>query len=190
MDTRYNDFAPRFGIAYSPDSKTVIRAGFGMFFSQDNGNSPYFDLARNLAVRNSYNSRTPRGCELFEHQRRSATMPTPFLTTGGTTVHVGSPYAYSDNPRPPHGLYHAVPAQHPAPVRQQLVPGSRVSRVRKPPPGWLLEPKPGSSLNGGIGTPPRTLRSSTLDSFSRSRIPLTPNITPSHSRSLSVSAEA
>ena len=26
MDTRYNDFAPRFGIAYSPDAKTVIRA--------------------------------------------------------------------------------------------------------------------------------------------------------------------
>ena len=33
MDTRYTDFAPRFGIAYSPDSKTVIRTGFGKFFS-------------------------------------------------------------------------------------------------------------------------------------------------------------
>jgi hypothetical protein len=49
--TRYNDFAPRFSIAYSPDSKTVVRAGFGTFFVQDNGNSMYFDMARNVGVR-------------------------------------------------------------------------------------------------------------------------------------------
>jgi hypothetical protein len=49
--TRYNDFAPRIGIAWSPDSKTVIRAAFGEFFVQDNGNSMYFDMARNIGVR-------------------------------------------------------------------------------------------------------------------------------------------
>jgi len=49
--TRYNDFAPRIGIAWSPDTKTVIRAAFGEFFVQDNGNSMYFDMARNIAVR-------------------------------------------------------------------------------------------------------------------------------------------
>ncbi len=48
---RYNDFAPRVGIAYSPDSKTVIRAAYGVFYVQDNGNSMYFDMARNLGVR-------------------------------------------------------------------------------------------------------------------------------------------
>ena len=49
--TRYNDFAPRVGIAYSPDAKTVIRAAYGRFMVQDNGNSMYFDMARNLGVR-------------------------------------------------------------------------------------------------------------------------------------------
>jgi hypothetical protein len=48
MDTSYEDFAPNIGIAYSPDAKTLIRDGFGIFFSQDNANSPYFDLGRNL----------------------------------------------------------------------------------------------------------------------------------------------
>ena len=79
MDTRYTDFAPRFGIAYSPDSKTVIRTGFGMFFSQDNANSAYFDLARNLAVRNS-NIANHRGLRM---SNITPAMPTPFLTTGG-----------------------------------------------------------------------------------------------------------
>ncbi|HXB72522.1 MAG TPA: TonB-dependent receptor [Candidatus Acidoferrales bacterium] len=32
----YRNVAPRFGIAYSPDGKTVIRAGFGMFFDRYN----------------------------------------------------------------------------------------------------------------------------------------------------------
>ena len=32
----YNSFAPRVGFAWSPDPKTVIRAGFGMFFDRNN----------------------------------------------------------------------------------------------------------------------------------------------------------
>jgi outer membrane receptor protein involved in Fe transport len=32
----YNQWQPRVGIAYSPDSKTVIRGGFGMFFDRQN----------------------------------------------------------------------------------------------------------------------------------------------------------
>jgi len=32
----FNGFQPRLGFAYSPDSKTVIRAGFGMFFDRQN----------------------------------------------------------------------------------------------------------------------------------------------------------
>jgi len=94
MDTRYTDFAPRVGIAYSPDSKTVIRAGFGTFFSQDNANSPYFDLGRNLAVRNSIIADTgsaTTGGVPFNYSNA-------FPATGGATVPVGAPYAYSDNP--------------------------------------------------------------------------------------------
>jgi hypothetical protein len=48
---RYNDFAPRIGIAYSPDSKTVVRAAYGIFYVQDAANPMYFDMARNLGVR-------------------------------------------------------------------------------------------------------------------------------------------
>ncbi len=50
MKTSYKDFAPRVGIAYSPNSKTVIRAGYGIFYNQEIGNA-YFDMARNIAGR-------------------------------------------------------------------------------------------------------------------------------------------
>ena len=36
VNTDYNGFQPRLGFAYAPDSKTVIRAGFGMFFDRQN----------------------------------------------------------------------------------------------------------------------------------------------------------
>jgi hypothetical protein len=36
VNTDYNGWQPRIGLAYSPDSKTVIRAGFGMFFDRQN----------------------------------------------------------------------------------------------------------------------------------------------------------
>ncbi len=52
MDTENLSFAPRLGISYSPDSKTVIRTGFGVFYTQDIGNA-YFDMARNIAGRAS-----------------------------------------------------------------------------------------------------------------------------------------
>ncbi len=50
LDTRYLNFAPRLGISYSPTAKTVIRTGYGIFFTQDIGNA-YFDMARNIAGR-------------------------------------------------------------------------------------------------------------------------------------------
>ncbi|UWZ85397.1 TonB-dependent receptor [Occallatibacter riparius] len=50
MHTQYNNWAPRLGISYSPNATTVIRTGFGLFYSQDIGNA-YFDMARNIAGR-------------------------------------------------------------------------------------------------------------------------------------------
>ncbi len=53
LDTQYLNFAPRFGIAYSPDARTVIRTAYGIFYTQDIGNA-YFDMARNIAGRVTY----------------------------------------------------------------------------------------------------------------------------------------
>jgi len=50
LDTHYLNFAPRLGFSYSPNSKLVIRTGYGIFYNQDVGNA-YFDLARNIAGR-------------------------------------------------------------------------------------------------------------------------------------------
>ena len=49
------NFAPRLGVSYSPTSKLVIRAGYGIFFTQDIGNA-YFDMARNIAGRVTINN--------------------------------------------------------------------------------------------------------------------------------------
>jgi hypothetical protein len=55
-ETKYLNFAPRVGIAYSLDDKTVVRAGFGIFYMEDIGNALYFDMARNIAARVTLNS--------------------------------------------------------------------------------------------------------------------------------------
>ncbi|HZS04145.1 MAG TPA: carboxypeptidase regulatory-like domain-containing protein [Blastocatellia bacterium] len=57
-ETKYLNFAPRVAIAYSPNDKTVIRAGFGVFFMQDIANAEYFDMARNIAARVDLTSTT------------------------------------------------------------------------------------------------------------------------------------
>jgi outer membrane receptor protein involved in Fe transport len=36
MNARFNDFAPRFGISYLVTPKTVLRAGYGLFYSPEN----------------------------------------------------------------------------------------------------------------------------------------------------------
>jgi TonB dependent receptor len=86
METKYKNFAPRLGIAYSLDNKTVIRTGFGVFYNQDIGNAGYFDLARNIAARVTLNWGDPG---------------TPTLTWNnaipggnGALAQVPPPYAY------------------------------------------------------------------------------------------------
>jgi hypothetical protein len=63
LDTHYLNFAPRLAISYSPQPTLVVRAGYGIFYSQDIGNA-YFDMARNIAGRVTYtntNSTAPYG---------------------------------------------------------------------------------------------------------------------------------
>jgi hypothetical protein len=76
-----NDFAPRLGIAWNPSSKWVVRAGAGMFYSQDTGN-PRFDMARNLAGRRR-DEATPDLIDL--------TWNRPFRALGGTVL-ITNPY--------------------------------------------------------------------------------------------------
>jgi hypothetical protein len=47
-----NDWAPRLGLAWQPNSKTTVRTGYGIYYGQDTGN-PVFDLGRNLGFRDS-----------------------------------------------------------------------------------------------------------------------------------------
>ncbi len=88
MRTSYTDFAPRVGMAWSPNSNTVVRAGFGIFYNQDIGNA-YFDLARNIAGRVTITS-TPGTPSLFY----SNAVP----GGSGTIANVPTPYAYSMAP--------------------------------------------------------------------------------------------
>ncbi len=57
--TSYKDIAPRLGIAYSLNSKTVIRAGAGIYYVRDIGNAQ-FDLVRNapFSTRRSENAQS------------------------------------------------------------------------------------------------------------------------------------
>jgi hypothetical protein len=57
--TSYKDWAPRFGLAYSLNDKTVIRAGAGIYYVRDIGNAQ-FDLVRNapLSTRRSENAQS------------------------------------------------------------------------------------------------------------------------------------
>jgi hypothetical protein len=50
LQTDKTNWAPRFGLAYSPTSKWTLRTGFGIFYSVETGNSR-FDLNRGLAGR-------------------------------------------------------------------------------------------------------------------------------------------
>ena len=57
--TSYRDFAPRLGLAYSIDPKTVIRVGTGIYYVRDIGNAQ-FDLVRNapFSTRRSENAQS------------------------------------------------------------------------------------------------------------------------------------
>ena len=73
MNTQYLNFAPRLGISYSPNPRLVVRAGYGVFFSQDIGNA-YFDMARNIA-----------GRVTFTNQEGAAPYPNSNLTWANAT---------------------------------------------------------------------------------------------------------
>ena len=86
VQTDRNDFAPRIGITYSPDSKWVIRAGYGMFYNQDTGN-PRFDMARNVAGRIRANS---------DLQNPTLFWSNALSSISGGVANITQPYAFAN----------------------------------------------------------------------------------------------
>ena len=72
-----NDFAPRLGIAYQLNSKTVLRTGAGMYYVRDIGNAT-FDIVRNAPF-------TIRRDEPAESFRPNLSFAQPFVRTGAPT---------------------------------------------------------------------------------------------------------
>ncbi len=93
VKTDYSNFAPRFGLSYSPSSKWTLRTGFGVFYAQDIGNYHY-DMARNLAGRRLENA---------DLSFPNLTMDSPFGQLG-STVFVNNPLVLANeyNQRTPY----------------------------------------------------------------------------------------
>jgi hypothetical protein len=72
-----NDFAPRLGIAYQINSKTVLRTGAGIYYVRDIGNA-VFDIVRNAPF-------TIRRSEPAESFRPNLSFSQPFVRTGAPT---------------------------------------------------------------------------------------------------------
>jgi len=81
-----NDFAPRLGIAWSPTRKWTVRTGFGVFYSQDQGNA-VFDTGRNLAGRRAENTNSDFPNLSFQR---------PF-SNAGSTLQVDTPFAFAND---------------------------------------------------------------------------------------------
>jgi carboxypeptidase family protein len=96
LDTKYLNFAPRLGISYSPTSSTVIRTGYGIFYTQDIGNS-YFDMARNIAGRvTKVNTDTTTG--IYGNSNLTWANASPGSASSGATVNLGPSTAYDVAP--------------------------------------------------------------------------------------------
>ncbi|MFN0112410.1 MAG: TonB-dependent receptor domain-containing protein [Blastocatellia bacterium] len=72
-----NDFAPRLGIAYQINPKTVLRTGAGIYYVRDIGNA-VFDIVRNAPF-------TIRRNEPAENFRPNLSFEQPFARTGAPT---------------------------------------------------------------------------------------------------------
>lgn len=91
MDTAHNNWAPRIGVSYSPDSKLVIRAGVGVFYNQDIGNA-VFDMARNIAGRVTQTSGQNGGTVGVPNLFYNNAVP----GGSGAVAQIPPPYAYAD----------------------------------------------------------------------------------------------
>jgi hypothetical protein len=80
----FNDFAPRLGIAWSVNPKTVVRTGGGIYYVRDIGNA-VFDIVRNAPF-------TIRRDEPAESFRPNLSYEQPFARTGAPTFILANQY--------------------------------------------------------------------------------------------------
>ena len=76
-----NDFAPRVGLAYRLAESWTARAGFGMFYVQDNAEAR-FDLSRNVGGRSQFTA---------DSEKPNANMSDPFKNEGGVCSNWSGP---------------------------------------------------------------------------------------------------
>jgi len=76
VNSDHTNFAPRLGIAWSPTDKWTVRAGAGIFYTQDTGN-PVFDMARSLSGKYQVTANIATHNETFEN---------PFATGGAANI--------------------------------------------------------------------------------------------------------
>ena len=84
INTNYNNFAPRLGIAWSPSDKWAVRTGFGLFYSQESKNS-IFDLNRGLGGRTGQVTQTTYGSPSITYQNFINTSALPVTIPLGLT---------------------------------------------------------------------------------------------------------
>lgn len=82
MEARKNDVAPRFGISFMPNDKTVIRAGWGLFYSPENDGREDFltqnyPFARQAVYTNYWYDGPPYEYALDTGVSRDTTINTP-----------------------------------------------------------------------------------------------------------------
>ena len=95
LDTHYLNFAPRLAVSYSLKPTLVVRAGYGIFYSQDIGNA-YFDMARNIAGRVTYTN-TDSTTNIYGNSNLTWANAAPG-GSGGTTVNLpASTTAFMDS---------------------------------------------------------------------------------------------
>jgi hypothetical protein len=121
VKTDYTNFAPRLGVTWSANSKLVIRAGAGLFYSQDTGN-PRFDMARNLAGRTRFES---IGSTLY-------TIGNSFAGLAGAKAVVPTPYSFANeyNRQTPRSFMYLLNIQYELPGSQLLEIGYEGSQLK------------------------------------------------------------
>jgi hypothetical protein len=92
-----NDFAPRVGLAWSPNTKWTVRAGFGFFYNQDE-NNVYLDTARSLAGRTDDFANVATHNLTWEHPFNIAVGSSVCGVPSPPYICITSPLGFSNDP--------------------------------------------------------------------------------------------